>query len=146
METLLGLSLFGSVFAFYAVLVVLLIIFFSAEFSESGIIAASSFGCFLLLNYFWGNLPLFEIFTFKNIAIYIIAGFIFAIIRTYFKGRELKGDDKKYFDLKSAIFRWWFLFPVSAINWILGKLLKDLYDFVYSKIEKFFNSIFNAKK
>jgi len=145
METLLGFTLFGSVIAFYISLVVLFFILIFSEFEESGTTATIAFLSFLAFNYFWGNLPLFEIFTLRNIGVYVSIGFIFAIIRTYFKGRELDKEDKKRFDLKEAIFRWWFLFPISAINWIFGKLLKDFYNFIYSKFQKLFEFIFNAQ-
>lgn len=145
METLLNFTLFGSVIAFYISLIILFFLFIFSEREESLKVAIGAFLIFSMLNYFWGNLPLLEILTVKNIGIYISIGFIFAIIRTYFKGRELNEKDRKRFNLKEAIFRWWFLFPISSINWIFSKILKDFYNFIYSKFQKFFEFVFNPE-
>lgn len=144
MEILLGFTLFGSAIVFYIALAVLLFILIGSELEESGTTATIAFLCFLGFNYLWGNLPILEIITLKNIAIYLGIGFIFAIIRTYFKGRELTPENRKTYKLKEAVFRWWFLWPISTINWVYGKLLKDFYNFAYSKFQKFFEFIFNA--
>lgn len=143
---ILGFTLFGSIFAFYLSLIVLFLILIISEIEGQGISATFAFIVFVISNYLWGNLPLVDIFSFQNIAMYLGIGFVFAIIRTYFKGRELDKKDRENYELKEAIFRWWFLFPISIINWVFGKLLKDLYNFIYSKVEKFFIFIFNAQK
>lgn len=140
METLLNFTLFGSAITFFIALVFLFFILIYVEANEKGPIGIIAFLCFLGFNYLGGNVSIFEIFTLKNIGLYISIGFVFAIVRTYFKGRELKG---RYFDLKSSVFRWWFLFPISAINWVFGKLLRDFYSFIYSKFQKFFEFIFH---
>lgn len=146
METLLNFTLFGSELVFYISVISLFIILIFSDPGESLTTAGGAVASFYLFNYFWGNLPLQEILTLKNIGVYTSLGFVFAIVRTYFKGRELDIEERKHFDLKEAIFRWWFLFPIYIINWIWGELLKDLYNFVYVKIKKFFEFIFNLKK
>lgn len=143
MEQILNLTLFGSFAGFCISLILLFVILIISELESFGFLAFFSFLCFVIFNYYFGNLPLFEIITLRNIGVYTSVGFIFAIIRTYFKGRELEKEDKKYFKLKDAIFMWWFLFPISAINWIFGRLLKDLYNFIYIKFQKFFEYVFN---
>ncbi|MFK5282745.1 hypothetical protein ACI3PL_24580, partial [Lacticaseibacillus paracasei] len=82
--------------------------------------------------------------SFRNISIYLFLGFIFSLIRTYFKGKKLDTKQKEYFELKEHVFRWWLMFPICLITWVFGDLLKDLYNFVYSKLSKVYQSIFNA--
>jgi hypothetical protein len=78
--------------------------------------------------------------------IYLFLGFIFSLIRTIAKGRELKDtEDKKYFELKEHVFRWWLLWPICAITWVLGRLLVDVYNFLYSKISRVYEFLFNLK-
>lgn len=139
-------SLFGSTVLFYAFLLILLFILFGAELNDSGVAAFLAFTVFVILNYFWGTAPILSLFTFKNVGIYITIGFAFSMLRTYFKGRELGDEQKQYFNLKSAVFRWWFMWPISLLNWIFGKLLSDLFDWIYSKISSVFEYLFDRPK
>lgn len=143
MESLLGLTLFGSGLYFLLSVVLFLVLLIVSDVIEVGLLASFVTVVFLSVNYKAGNLPLSEILTVYNILLYIFIGFIFALVRTYFKGKELKEKQKEYFELKEHVFRWWFLFPISAINWIFGKLMKDLWNFTYNKFEKLFTKIFN---
>lgn len=144
MEDLMPFTLFGSGIAFGIMLVFLFIIFISSDINESGEYAFVSLLIALCLNYFWGNFPILNLISFRSIGIYLFVGFIFSIVKTFFKGKKLSVDDKKYFDLKEHVFRWWLMFPICLITWVFGDLLKDLYNFVYSKLNKFYLFIFNA--
>lgn len=144
MENLIPFTLFGSGIAFGIMLVALFIIFIFSDIEESGVFAFVSFLIAIGLNYFWGTFPILNVISFRNISIYLFLGFIFSLIRTYFKGKKLTVDQKKYFELKEHVFRWWLMFPICLITWVFGYLLKDLYNFVYSKLSKVYQSIFNA--
>lgn len=143
MESLIPFTLFGSGILFGIAIVILFFTLIACDLTESGIWATTFVLIFLGLNYFWGTFDVSIILSFRNIGIYLFVGFLFSLIRTYFKGRELSKDEKKYFDLKNHVFRWWFLWPIAAINWVLGRLLMDLFDFVYKKISQLYTSIFN---
>lgn len=143
MENMIPFALFGSGIAFGITMIILLIILLITDVKESGWMALLIIIAAIWINYMWGTFPVEKLWNIKLIGIYLLIGLMFSIIRTYFKGREVDKEDKKYFDLKGNVFRWWFLFPISAINWIFGKLLKDLYNLLYSKIGGFYEQIFN---
>ena len=138
-------SLFGSVIAFNLIVLTALIIIFISEFTESGGFALCTVLVFLVFNFFWGNLEILNYLTLYNIGSYLFLGFIFSLIRTYFKGKEFKDEkrNKSDFWLKQHVFRWWFLFPFSAVNWVFGTLLRDLFNFAYSKVEGMYLKLFN---
>ena len=144
MENLINFSLFGSGIIFGIAILLLFISLIASDIEENGWGASVSLGIFLGLNYFWGNFPVLEYLNLRNIGIYLFIGFLFSLIRTYFKGKELNKTQKEYFNLKEHVFRWWFLFPICMINWVFGKLLKDLYNLLYSKVSKIYTIIFNA--
>ena len=144
MENLIPFTLFGSGIAFGIMLVLLFIILISSDIGEDGIYAFLAVTIAAGLNYFWGTFPILSIISLRNISIYLFLGFVFSLIRTYFKGKKLDAEKKKYFDLKEHVFRWWLMFPICLITWVFGDLLKDLCNFVYSKLSKVYQSIFNA--
>lgn len=143
METLLQLALFGSFTWFVIFTAALFVILLVSDLEENGYVATLFITLFLICNYFWGNLPLLKLITRETVIAYVLIGFIFSIIRTYFKGKELSVREKKDFQLKEHVFRWWFLFPIAAINWIFGRLLKDLWNSVYNKVGSMYLYIFN---
>ena len=139
-------TLFGSVGLFFLGLGILVFTLILADLNENGYYATFSFAVFLGLVYFWGEADILSVFSIKNILMYLFTGFLFSLMRTYFKGKELSKKGKGYketFRLKDNVFRWWFLFPISAINWVFGHLLRDLFNLIYSKVEKVYVSIFN---
>ena len=81
----------------------------------------------------------------EKVIMYVFIGLLFAILRTYFESKELNKEYeydslekfKKELDLKSSVFRWWFLFPISAITWLFGTLL-------FAKVGTMFYNILNA--
>lgn len=159
MELLTTLTLFGSLAWFIVSLVALFIVFIACDIEESGTSATVSFFVFIGLHYFWGNLPLVDIFFWKNVLMYLFLGFIFSFVRTYFKGKELR---KKYYkdthkptedglkvyksnyDLKSSVFRWLFLFPISLITWVCGTLFVDAWHLFYDKVGGIYSKVLNA--
>lgn len=144
MENLLPFTLFGSGILCGIILFILLICLLISDKLENGGWAFVLTSIFLGVNHFWGTIPVASLFTWSNVLLYVFIGFVFSLIRTYFKGRELTHESKRYFKLKEHVFRWWFLFPICALNWVFGDLLVDLYDFVYGKIESVYDSLFNA--
>lgn len=144
MENLIPFTLFGSGIAFGVMLILLFIVLLWSDSVESGEIGFVGFLIAIGLNYFWGTFPTLSLISFRNISIYLFLGFLFSLIRTYFKGKQMSEDKKKYFDLKGNVFRWWLMFPFCLINWICRDLLSDFYNFVYSKISKVYQLIFNA--
>lgn len=144
MENLIPFTLFGSGVAFGIMLVALFIILIFSDIEESGPSGLVAFLIAIGLNYFWGTFPILNFISFRNISIYLFLGFIFSLIRTYFKGKKLNDKQKQSFELKEHVFRWWLMFPICLITWVFGDLLKELYNFVYSKLSKVYESIFNA--
>ena len=84
-----------------------------------------------------------------------------SLVRTYFYGRkppgpthnaygigkpnieEIKNHQNRIIEerksyLKGNVFRWWFLFPISLLNWILSDLIEDVYDFIYNKLQRLY--------
>lgn len=141
---LLSFTLFGSSLILGIVLAVLFIAFILSDLNESGTSATVCAALFIGVNHFWGNIPIFTLATLNYIGMYILIGFIFALVRTYFKGRELSDEKKQFYDLRDSVLRWWFLFPFSMLNWIFGKLLVNLWNLLYDLTEKIFIKLFNA--
>jgi len=109
-QTWMAFSLFGSAFAFFGLVVAIVLLLAVADKHNS---LATAFGiliAFVICCYYWSNFPIFSYLTVENILYYLSIGFIFSLVRTYFKGQELKKkpDEKKYFILKDHVFRWWF--------------------------------------
>jgi hypothetical protein len=157
METLLGITLFGSIFWGIAVLVLLIILFFYADLIKEGFAATFVFIVAGVLFYFWGKdtWKLFvSLLTFMNISLYLGTGLIYAFVRIFFHGRNemmavnkhrLQGND--YYehsidrDIKEDVFRWWFLWPISMINWFIKDLIRDIYNWCYDKLSRLFNFV-----
>jgi len=161
MELLTAFTLFGYASLFIVAVVALFIAFIAFDIAEVGTGATVSAGIFIGLNYFWGNFPIESYISWQLIGMYVFIGLLFAILRTYFKGKELTKkynvgigshknptqsleQFKKEYDLKSSVFRWWFLFPISAITWLCGTLLRDAWDVLYAKVGTMFYKILNA--
>lgn len=145
MQDLLSLSIFGGFVGFVAVTVVLIFLFFYAEYQEQGIIALVAFLAYFLVNHYWGNVPIINLFSIKTVSIYLATGLVYAVIKTYFYGREIaiNGLDPKYSldGLKGNVFRWWFIWPVSLISWLVSGLLKELFGLIWDNISKSFSEI-----
>ena len=104
METINGFmllfTLFGSAIIFWIITAALVILFFTAERSEDGVIAFVSVLVFLILIYVVGSPNLwsgFKSINIFNILIYLGIGLIYSIIRTYFFGKkEFKKFDESF--------------------------------------------------
>lgn len=133
-------TLFGSIIGFWAAIISLIVALFMSEKEEQGFGALFSGLIFIGLVYFWGNVNIMDYLDFNLIGIYLIIGLLYSFIRTFIFARKLGISGKR--ELKEHIFRWWFLWPVSLIFWILSDVIQDLYDFIYKRISKFYEYIF----
>lgn len=141
-EYLTSLTLFGSFIGFAIITVVFMIILFITEAEKSLASAIFPTIVFGILIVFWSNIE-FNLESFgKGLVLYLILGLVYAMIRTYFKGRQVLPISKSKSELKEDVFRWWLLFPISLILWITADLIKDLYNWVYAGIGNLFYSIF----
>jgi len=149
-----ALTLFGSVTWFWISVALLLIIFFVSDLNENGFYAFGSLVIVSILYYFWGDIKLIlPLFTFVNISIYLGVGFVFSSLRVFFAARSKMVEIKNYpnsadrlkqefkNDLQGNVSRWLFMWPISLINWVLTDLLKDFWNYIYSKIGGYYNYI-----
>jgi hypothetical protein len=153
MESIMCYELFGHTFLFNVLLIILFFTLIYSDIQEAGYFAVIVIIIAIGLNYFWGTFPLLSIFTLRNCTIYLFVGFVFSIIRTYFKGKELTAYDRKNsntnrsrkasFNLQDHVYRWITMWPISGINWICGRLLVDAWNFIYMKIGVLYRSVFN---
>jgi hypothetical protein len=141
-----------------AALLVLLIILFVSEVSENGFLATVFSLIIGVCFFFYGKdtwNSFVSILTVKTIVMYIIAGLVFAIFRVFMHGRnemrkavhfKATGNIGKYDinkEIKESVFRWWFLWPVSLIVWVIKDFINEIYDLVYVAFDRFFNSVMN---
>lgn len=148
MQELLSLSIFGSFIGFIAATVVLFALFFYAEYEKQGFIALVAVIAYLVVNHYWGNVPLKSLVTFPNIAIYLGAGLVYAVIKTYFYGRSVAADGKTLNsaidDLKGHVFRWWFIWPVSLVSWLVTDFIVEGFELLWDNIGTSFRKILTA--
>tara|TARA_R110000772_G_scaffold101997_2_gene202596 strand:+ start:482 stop:985 length:504 start_codon:yes stop_codon:yes gene_type:complete len=152
MENLLNsipeLLLFGSVVWFWIMSGLFFLLLIYSDRKEQGYWALVATVIFIVVNHFWGNLSEVKpIITWGHIFAYFGIGFAYATLRTYIYGRKNRGKDERFYalkHLKANVFRWWFLFPISILNWIWQDLLSDIWDLLYSGVEKFLLTIFDA--
>lgn len=164
MGTLLSMTLFGSGLLFWLSVIAFVVICFISDVIEEGGWAFAALVILGILYYFKADLtPLLEIFTPFAIFAYLVLGLLFSALRTFFAGRKLgkkikdlpkTRDDIKgqshIFDnqkskredfineLKGNVFRWWFMWPVSLLTWIATDFVKEFWDFIYSKVKRFY--------
>lgn len=153
------LTLFGSVIWFWVSVAVFLTICFASDINKNGFYAFGTLVVFIILFNFWGNIePILSFLTVKNIFIYLGIGFLVATLRTFVASKKLKKKIKKLPDekpkeypyttkkeaknefikeLEGNVSRWWFMWPISSISF----LIKDGWEFVYSKIKGYFKYI-----
>lgn len=160
LTNLTGFLFFGSVLWFWIFTSAFVISLFLSDIYENGYFAFGSFLVFLGFMHFKSNIDLLgfiQLYWYTPL-IYLGIGLVYAMVRTYFYGRkpythwsfdkdnspeklkELKRVKLKS-KLKGNVFRWWFLFPISFINWVLSDLLKDFFNAIYSKLRKVFEGI-----
>lgn len=136
----LSLAIFGSFIWFCIILACLIAVCFWAENVEHGGIALLGLVCFLIINHFWGNIPVSDYLSWTSVLIYLGLGFTYSVIRTYYYGRNSKDSDITY--LKGNVFRWWLLFPISLLNWLATDLLVDLWNSLYAQLRGMFEYFF----
>lgn len=158
MEILNSITLFGSIFWGVAALVILIGLCFWADVEEEGWIALIIGIIFGVIFYLFGRDTLhnfFSLLTFVNISLYLGVGLLYAFVRIFFYGRnqaykfneEKKTNKSEYYtpridrDIKSHVFRWWFLWPISLINWVIKDVVRDVYNFAYDKLSRVFNFV-----
>jgi hypothetical protein len=141
LELLQSFTLFGSVIGFYIAVLLLIGLLFYSDIEEQGYGAFFSFLIFVGVTYFWSNFNILFYFSWELICSYLGIGLLYSFIKTYFFARKKGEDGRKY--IKENVFRWWFLWPVSLINWILSDIIRDLYNLVYNKLSRLYDGIFN---
>jgi len=165
LATLTALTLFGSVVWTIIISSIFIVILILADLYENGWTATGFFVVFCFLFIMWGNESWNEFvisFTWLNALLYFTIGLCHSFIRIYFFGRkkmksfeadtyvhsnyeENKEAERKYIreKLKGNVFRWWFLWPISMVIWILKDMIKEVYDWMYQKLNKVFNFFLN---
>ena len=141
LELLQSFTLFGSVIGFYIAVLFLIGLLFYSDIEEEGYGAFFSFLIFCGVTYFWSNFNILSYFSWGLVGSYLGIGLLYSFIKTYFYARKNGEKGRKY--IKENVFRWWFLWPVSLINWILSDIIKDLYNFLYNRLSDLYNEIFN---
>jgi hypothetical protein len=153
-----SLTLFGSVVWALIVIGIFITICFISDVKENGFVATTFLVIFSLLFFKWGkdSLPTFiSVFTWKFFTVYFSLGLIHAFIRVFFHGRsemkkvnEYRLEEKTYEyninrKIKENVFRWWFMWPISLITWIISDMVEEIYDWLYQRISKAFDYVFN---
>jgi hypothetical protein len=148
MQDLLTLSMFGGFVGFVAANLVLLFLFFYAEYKEQGFIAFVAVLGYLIANHYWGNVPIKSLFSWLNISVYLGTGLVYAAIKTYFYGRSVAAEDgslnRAVDELKGHVFRWWFIWPVSLISWLVSDFIIEGFELLWDNIGSSFRKILTA--
>ena len=148
MQELLSLSIFGGFIGFIAATIVLFAIFFYAEYQKQGFIALVGAIAYVAVNHYWGNVPLKDLITFPNILIYFGTGLVYSVIKTYFYGRAVATENKfleqAINELKGHVFRWWFIWPVSLISWLVTDFIVEGFALLWDNIGTSFRKILTA--
>jgi hypothetical protein len=148
MQDLLTLSMFGGFVGFVAANLVLLFLFFYAEYKEQGFIAFVAVLGYLIANHYWGNVPIKSLFSWLNISVYLGTGLVYAAIKTYFYGRSVAAEDgnlnRAVDELKGHVFRWWFIWPVSLISWLVSDFIVEGFELLWDNIGSSFRKILTA--
>lgn len=157
-HALLTLTLFGSVIWALITIGIFLIICFISDVNENGFVATGFLVVLSFLFFIWGkeSLPVFKsLISWQFLVTYFSLGLVYAFIRVFFHGRSemkkvnehrLEGRTYEYNidrKIKENIFRWWFMFPISLIVWIISDMIKEIYDYVYQRMSKAFDYVFN---
>ena len=159
-------TVFGSVAWFLILVAALIVALFASEYHEEGGIGFVAVVVFVIITSVWGTVPLRDLVTIPSVVGYLVVGFLYSLARTYAKGKELgRKATKDYgnystdydvtieafikrkkldFELKSHVFRWWLMFPISMIHWVFGTLLKDVFSGVYARVEFLYEKLLNA--
>ena len=159
LQALLTVTLFGSSFWGISLLLLFFVGCFWADFEEQGFLATLFLLIIGLLFYFVGKdtwIPIVNMMTWKFFAVYFVAGLVHSFIRVFFYGRKQMNKLNEYRlrhseifdyepdidrDVKSHVFRWWFMWPISLISWFVKDMIKEIYYWVYQKFTKVFDFV-----
>lgn len=153
--------LFGSALYFWIFTLGLFIAFVLSDTYENGYFATFLLVGAIGITSVWSDFRIFEYINWWSLPTYLVTGLAYAGIRTYFFGRKKKAkwdaekvekyhsSDDAYSvkdsilrDLKEHVFRWWFLWWASIINWAITDLVRDFYNWAYDKLANQFRKIF----
>lgn len=156
--------LFGHLWIALVAIAALVIAVLISEASENGFIAFWSVVIFCGLFYFYGG-GVYPIISWPIIVIYLCIGLAYAGLKTFVYGRTVEEErkaaekhaadynDGKFDDrdlikrrkdhLKGNFIRWWSNWPASALYWLFTDLLKDLFSWLYDKIDDAVEGIFD---
>jgi hypothetical protein len=148
-EALLSLTIFGSVIWFFILTGALFLVFILSDYNENGFIATFALGAFIAINYWWGNIPLMDLITLKNVFIWFGFGLVYSIFRSVIHGAKLAEEysggtiTKKELtrDLSEHVFRWVCLGPFSLLSWVSTSLIADMWMFIYSQVSGFYERL-----
>lgn len=135
--------LWGSIAYFWLLLVFVTIVSLICERHDNWFWLIGTILVFGFITQTRTNVDLRDVITLSNALGYLGIGFVYAMLMTYIYGR--KSDSKyspEYYDVKSKVIRWWFLFPLSIINWIVSDFIFDATEFIYDKFSGLFEYIF----
>lgn len=138
-------TLFGSILLGNILLIILLLILISSEKMKNGYIAFISLLIFMCIYHFWGQgETIVQYITWTTFAMYILIGFIYSLLRSFLYGVKNKSTPKEYaiYDLKENVFRWWFMWPISLGYWIFSDCIRDIYNWLYTKLNFIFESVY----
>ena len=164
METLLALTLFGSVIGVWAAMLLFIVICFIADANESGYAATVALVILGIMLYIWSDVKaILALFSIASVVGYFLIGLGFSVFRTFFAGRKLgkeikdkptvsRGNQGEYDtkerarkeflnEMQGNVFRWWFMWPISLISWVATDFIVDAWDYLYSKVSKFYNYV-----
>tara|TARA_R110000772_G_scaffold95789_3_gene194159 strand:- start:9108 stop:9587 length:480 start_codon:yes stop_codon:yes gene_type:complete len=138
--------LFGSVFYFWGLALVVTIIMSIAEHNQSWTWVTIPFIGFLALSSFKGNLDIAQYMDFMNFVYYFGIGFLYALLKTAIFAKKTTRKDANWErdELQWRVFDWWILWPFSVISWIFSDLIKDLWEkVIYALFKSLFVGVFN---
>ncbi len=161
MDTLLEFTLFGATVWLVLVTLTILTLLFVSESYNQGFVATAVFIIYVGLLYKWGSTGHIDIsgmLTWLNLLYYLIIGFLFALLRTYLYGvkekRKYKKESnyayndnlKKFKDslltsLQGKVSRWWFMWPISALHYMFGTWLRDIWDWIWKHVSNMFKNL-----
>jgi len=168
-ETFLSIALFGSFVWWCIITATVLIIFFISELRENGFIAFGFAVTYLTLFYFKGNQDLGVFLDWNYLLIYLAVGLLYSIMRTLTLGIKKKNETQEHINnrwhviktkkdaikykkeqrqellkkLGGNVSRWWFMWPISLIVWVLQDLMADIWNWGWKLFRSIFEAIFN---
>lgn len=153
-EQLADLTLFDNHIIFWCVsIVVALFMMLTESFNDleqdkgSNNAMSFVFSLYIVANYIAGNLfasiPIISMNMLYMVTCYILIGFIYSLVRTYFYGRSISSEHKRGMDIRHNIFCWWVFFPTSMMMWLILNMIGDVFDYIISRFRGLYEWVFN---